>query len=112
MKWLLNLLGLNKPPLQQFYRDYLAWVDAGVPEDGCFSRHSGLCGNLNSWSAKHKLRYGHRGKLCSQMTSQFLEAGLCAMFPFGSEAYRLDRVKGRMHRDTNRIKFVRTHAGD
>lgn len=110
MKWLLNLLGLNKPPLEHFYRDYLAWVKAGVPDDACFSRHSGLCGNLNSWGSKHKVGYKHHAKLCAQMVVQFDEAGLDDTFPFGRGAYHMDRMKGRMHLDTNRLHFVRTHA--
>jgi hypothetical protein len=108
MRWLRNLLSPAK--LQHFYQDYLDWVESGVPDHPYFCRHEGLCSQLMSWSLNKKVGVRRYAEMLAEMTAQFRQLGNGDIFPFGREAYRLAKVKGAMHLDTNRMRFVRQHA--
>ena len=89
--------------LKEFYQAYAAWLDAGAPDFLPFSRASGLCNNLHSFTKSFN---AYR-----EMESQFDDAGLDPDYPFGGEDDYLGRsAERKQHLNPLRIQWVKDHA--
>ena len=99
----------QSPELTQFYRDYLAWIDAGAPEPHeVFSRSEALCVNYQSWQiAKDTLDAS-----LYKFGLQFTAAGLSTLSPFNSELADLidEQNRAACHLNPKRIAWVRTRV--
>lgn len=97
--------------LTEFYRAYLAWVEAGTPKHPHFARCWGLCCNLADY-------YGGttRASLSAadEMRMQFRQAGLDEELPFnpypGSRKYTEESLAYQCHLNPHRIQWVRDHV--
>lgn len=99
--------------LTQFYKDWLAWVDAGASmKHQTFQRITGLCGALNFWCLKNKLTTTEYIEIGQVMYEQFKGAGLNAYCPFdnGHGAYFDSADQGTCHENPKRIQWVRDHV--
>jgi len=92
--------------LTEFYRAYLAWVEAGAVYSGGFSVRYGLCNNL--------AKYFHYSNyvLCCELADQFEEAGLEHTLPFNGDSheYFYETNSGACHLNPKRIQWVRDHC--
>ena len=89
--------------LKEFYCAYVEWLDAGAPSFRPFSRSSGLCTNLFSFTKSDDA--------ASEMKSQFIDAGLDPNYPFGGEyLYNLHQQGRNQHLNPARIEWVKAHA--
>lgn len=97
---------MQSQTLTNFYRAYLAWVEAGAPEknEHEFKRRIGLCSNLHWFTFPNDFPL-------EEMTRQFAAAGLDSFHPFSrSIEYRDEKVAGTCHLNNNRMSWVREHA--
>lgn len=99
--------------LKRFYREYLAWVEAGAPLSTVFTETRGLCCNLLDWS---KNTYPNRRKyieLSEEQGSLFMAAGLSISFPFHDDdtgEYYRECERDAAHLNPKRLAWVREHA--
>ena len=96
--------------LTRFYKAYADWLDDGAPDDEPFSRNDGLCCNL-----KKVFLFGCDlptiFRLNCEMRNQFGNTKLNRQFPFGGERkYLRENLRGTMHLNPLRVKWVREHA--
>jgi hypothetical protein len=88
--------------LKQFYREYLAWVEAGCPHSDIFATNWGLCTCLDGWS-------GDDDVLHEEQASLFRSAGLSVAYPFNEDmvcyGYEHNKTKNEA-----RISWVREQA--
>lgn len=99
--------------LTQFYKDWLAWLDAGAdPKDQTFKRYSGLCTALYFWGIENKISGITQRKLDSEMLYQFEKAGLEMLYPFDedSAAFNQAHLHETHHTNPKRIQWVRDHV--
>lgn len=68
--------------LMDFYRDYLAWIDAGAPIKNrhYFSHGGGLCANMWFWNPDNTVTTAN----INLMQESFVGAGLDSKYPFES----------------------------
>lgn len=96
------------PELVKFYQSYWDWVNKGAPDLEPFARNLGLCSNLcycvYSFYACQDIK--------KAMKLQFTEAGLNRTFPFGEEEYDMHGMDETMHKDPNRLAWVRARLQD
>lgn len=99
---------MQSQQLTEFYKAYLAWVEAGAPEDDgqLLTRNVGLCTNLALFC-----EFAHEVP-DYELEQQFRDAGLSVFYPFnGSSAqYRQEKHAGTCHLNEKRIAWVRKHA--
>jgi hypothetical protein len=90
--------------LKAFLSAYVAWVDAGAPQEKPFSRRYGLCSNLTYWA----LHLGpiDRHALEEEMDEMFDADGLDRCHPFGVDEYFKARNAYKQHLDAKRIAWV------
>lgn len=100
-------------------RFYAEWLDIAetydypepVPEQApWFSGRNGLCSNIRDW-----LYYtpDANAGVIMEMSDQ-LDAlhGRADAYPFGFEAYRAAKLNNSMHKDPNRLAWVRARLAD
>ena len=107
--------------LTAFYQAYLAWLNAGAPEDFDrtknpfdFLRGVGLCGNLRLFCFHHKC-YGHHTVYVAEMLNQFVEAGLDKQYPFNRYSKDENSMSIEIRQDTcyinpKRVQWVNNHC--
>lgn len=92
--------------LHQFLSAYIAWVDEGAPNLKPFSRHRGLCSNLDSFMFKNCLADALEAE--SDLMWMFSCDGLDISYPFGGgDAYDKECAYGKIHLNEHRIAWVR-----
>lgn len=97
--------------LTEFYRAYLAWINAGAymghPK---FVRYAGLCCNLANYFGGYSLGL----RAADEMCEQFRQAGLDAELPFNlypdSRPYSDESLKDLCHTNPYRIQWVKDHV--
>lgn len=99
---------MQSEALTKFYQAYLAWVEAGAPEDNkhLLTRNVGLCTNLVAF-------YDYDDDAPSfELEQQFEEAELCVFYPFNEQPseYRGETSAGTCYLNEQRIAWVREHA--
>jgi hypothetical protein len=98
------------PPLIDFYRSYIAWLDAGAPDGEPYHRNGGLCHSLRQWY----LRVEESATAGLGVYRHLLHRDLLglapieSMFPFGSTDYHRRHRDCTMHLCPKREDFVRT----
>lgn len=94
--------------LTAFYRDWLAWVEAGAVEGKPYSIEKGLCGcsmvfeDLNNDDSKYI-------DLIDEMAIQFAHAGLNHRLPFDDSLKDYHAIHAK-HKNEKRLKWVKDHA--
>lgn len=88
--------------LLSFLRSWIKWVENGAPYSSPYSRHSGLCDNAKR----------HTHLLVRHMRCIWHNQGLSDSFPFGRQAYYEADHFGLMHRDEQRLQWVRKTITD
>ena len=86
--------------LRKFLQAWIDWVDAGAPQDKPFHRGYGLC--TNSCTFTNSACY-----LENEMRSMWAKEGRCLSFPFCSAEYDKAQYDNTMHRDGERVAWVR-----
>lgn len=101
----------SSPDLICFYTEYLAWVDAGAPEDSPFTRAAGLCHNIYEFA---EVNEGMRpGFLCDEMHRQFRLELLSETLPFQSpEDYTRETEGDMCHMNARRLQWVRDRIAE
>jgi len=97
--------------LTEFYRAYLAWIEAGAPiEHSMFSRSLGLC--HSSWLfAVGMDNYVEARDLEKELNDQFEDAGLDGAYPFNEgELWKYEREASYKHLNDKRLQWVIDHA--
>ncbi|WCD56038.1 hypothetical protein [Caulobacter phage BL198] len=88
---------------KQFYRDMLAWIEAGCPDHQRFRKSSGLCSNSESYGVGVEVqqdlidKYGARG----------------TAYPFGGYTLYYERAFSRrlgQYESKARVAFIRERA--
>lgn len=95
--------------LMDFYRDYLAWIDAGALNDSPhgFSRGIGLCGNIWFWTWDNNMTAAS----IDLMSESFKNAGLDSKYPFESIWEHSQGIrKGTLYLNHKRIAWVRNQV--
>lgn len=98
--------------LKQFYTELQAWIDAGFPEHAHFHPNMGLCSNLNDWIEFNQYDDDIFHALNTELTQQFIAAGLNNVFPFnpisvhGKTTYTI----GFKYDNEARLTWVKEHA--
>jgi hypothetical protein len=96
--------------LTQFYKDLLAWVDAGCPPHKAFQKRTGLCGNLIWWCKDSACDKTHP---IYEMQNQFREAGKNLYFPFNyghDEHYAIEYALNTLFHNKQRLDWIKRHA--
>lgn len=109
-------MGRYDKKLREFYKEVLAWVEAGCPEHKSFYKSGALCVLLCNWHHNrgvfHRLMYDYR-KLKAKQADLFRDENGCEnMFPFGVEAYRLGALARNHYTNPKRLAFLRKQAGE
>lgn len=101
--------------LTDFYREYLAWVDAGAGDHPAFNRSAGLC--LNLVHHARWLNIDHEGRFLDEMEAQFEQGGLNKVYPFNLGEYSVARQSyldecrlKSCYTNEARLKWVRQHV--
>lgn len=96
--------------LSEFYKEYLEWVDAGVPEHQYFVTFTGLCSNFGYFAQYHGAR--DYTAFSEEMIKQFVDAGLNERYPFNRDysGYNIEVYSDSIHLNPKRIAFVRERA--
>ncbi len=91
--------------LTAFYREILAWIEAGQPEHKNFMSCTGLCANL------FFSPYGGLG-IEAEIREQFSFAGLDKDYPFNDDhfSYRLEADAFSIYQNPQRLAWIRKHA--
>ena len=89
--------------LRKFYKSYYKWIKKGAPEGRPYSRSSGLCHSCQDVFESYYAK--------DEMNTQFNDAGLNSFYPFGEQKYDRAGAKSKMHKDKNRIRWVKAHLG-
>lgn len=106
--------------LYQFYKAYLAWVEAPVMTEE-FSPRMGLCNNLFDWVTLKRDISFMPGKLSEELHEQFEVAGLDSLLPFNQVAndaieslnkYLSEAAQEKAHTNAARIQWVRDRIKD
>jgi hypothetical protein len=87
--------------MRKFLTAYIEWVDAGAPEDGPFSRSSGLCDNT----------YGLPGggkDVRNELREMFESDGLATSYPFGEAEFNRDCDHDEQHLHQPRIDWIKS----
>lgn len=112
--------------LTKFYNAYNDWLKAGAPERvqvvsflpwvtkaAPFSRHYGLCLNLNLWYHAQCWCWvpSHAAvqQLVYEQAQLFRDEGLDSVIPFGHSDYVFRRAAGTFHQCPKRIDWVKAH---
>lgn len=92
------------PSIKEFCIAYLAWVEAGAPDDTPFSRRHGLCANYN-YFCRDPYDYGDY-KAWDEIND--LVGG---DYPFGGKDTFYEEVdKNTTHLNPARLAWVKEHA--
>ena len=88
----------------KFLKEWQAWAEAGAPPHAHFSRHYGLCSNLQQWAdhtswAPLWLKY--------ILDLLFEKDGLDPDHPFGIESYISRKETASQHLCPKRLAWVR-----
>jgi len=96
--------------LQDFYKDWMDWVKDGAPKiiGGPFHRADGLCTAIGQWAYVNKLSHELCKKAKEYMKLDFKQMGLDTCYPFGYQQWDIEWSGETMHRNPNRINFVKT----
>lgn len=101
--------------LKVFFRDYLAWVEAGTPLHYAFSTALGLCNNVDSYDYAICEASGKKVGLLSELEMLFRTEGLHRHYPFNNRnrygTYDKESDARTMHLNPRRIAFVKKYAG-
>lgn len=93
---------MMSPLLRAFLSDWLAWAEAGAPDDDRLARHWGLCGNA--------IKNGVRRHLERLLETDFPDN---ASFPFGgSTVYHRDAYRREHHLNEERLAWVRAKLAE
>lgn len=103
---------VSSPLLHQFYVEWDEWANGEIVQDTrVFKTNAGLCPCLAA--SRHIAKYfEERRALAREMKSQFIDAGLCIVFPFGEDAYEMMRSNGTLYRCPLRRAWVKQRITD
>lgn len=103
--WVRSHANYQSEELTAFYREILAWIEAGQPDHRNFRAYTGLCTNL-IFSP-----YDHHA-VGVEMSEQFSFAGLNKQFPFNGDvtSYRLEGEAYSTYQNPQRLAWIRKHA--
>lgn len=98
--------------LTQFYKDYLAWLNAGAPIGKIFTRSAGLCHNLSQWAGLFPEAFED---LIDELQDQLEEDYGESDFPFNNcdwphEYYKHECAQRHTHLNEHRIAWVKSHV--
>lgn len=111
------MISKSTPELLAFFKEWLAWAespDADSDNHLVFNNGIGLCGNLENWldDLEHENSDTMYQISVDALAMQFVTAGLCKYYPFGEAAYDHHMVADTMHKDENRLAWVRARIAD
>ena len=88
--------------LTKFYKRYYKWAKKGGKQNNKynFDDYTGMCVNVEEM-------FSHRER--TEMRDQFVAAGLSEYYPFGEANYDDCSDCGGMHKDQNRLRWVKKH---
>lgn len=93
------------PALRKFLSEWLAWAEAGGPENYLFNRSLGLCGASYLYSGSIKLRVELQEKLAESLRD------FTNPFSGGYHGFEVERVNRTMHKNPLRLAWVRKTLG-
>lgn len=92
-----------------FLRDWLCWAITDISLSGtAYHGRMGLCGALASFCHRHDI-YAQYSKqsVRIELYKRFTADGLDIDYPFGRGAFRLYMDAHRLHKDPNRVNWVK-----
>lgn len=99
----------SSPALLAFYIDWLAWAEAGAPDDSaCFTPGIGLCNNAWYHAQLHGREKPHEVE--EELHKQFRAAGRYGermYYPFGQADYLKRSDNDSLHLCPKRLAWVR-----
>lgn len=91
------------PEMKRFLTEWLEWAEGESPEDtDHFRTISGLCFCARCYGGP---------VLEEELDGLFEAQSMCAAYPFGKEAYRCALDEDAIHKDPNRLAWVRKQLG-
>lgn len=94
--------------LYAFLADWLLWAE-GEPGVIEYNSSHGLCIAISKWCRQYKV-YGPT--LDAELSNLLGSTCYSSAFPFGTREYDKARNKGSMHKDPNRISWVKAALSD
>ena len=108
-----------KAILKQFYKDLQAWINAGFPVHRSFKIERAVCSQLMTYTEDA----GHYGYIldvtCEELKREFLEAGLCAVYPFNpveesepdlGKSYNEEFARETFYFNEARLNWIKEHS--
>lgn len=95
--------------LREFLKAWLEWAEGDVSDSTPFDATAGLCWNARLYILALPVRpigvspYD----LSDELEFIFRDGGLCRSYPFGKNAYKDAEALQAMHKDPNRLAWVR-----
>ncbi|AZV02223.1 hypothetical protein Arno18_37 [Pectobacterium phage Arno18] len=96
--------------LHSFYKDWLAWVEAGATEHPY--QGDGLCSCLHFYCKDTLLTRAERKKVTDEMSRQFTDSGLDRYYPFNKNNVHYSSEGWDKHLNVHRITWVRDRIAD
>lgn len=94
--------------LKTFLTEWYTWAIADDPENGSFDTADGLCDSYHQWLIGHDhCVWEQAGNKLLELSGLFKAQGLDDAYPFGWEEYDKRSYHYTMHKDPNRLAWVK-----